>query len=200
MAPLAFIYLALPTLPSFAKELKFDLNHSQEPATRQKMHISDNCQWAKNQPTAMALVGSEGAAVVPHIQSVLGVVVLEGLQAAADPKPLDIEFLGSYGNYPKSIRPGKTLQPSPRRPLAITIAALPAGKDSLVIRKGDYLVIKADYQLYTYALPEMTIPSEGLLRFYLGTDDTLYTDPALTHPAHSGICSGSRNKGGANGR
>ena len=46
---------------------------------------------------------------------------------------------------------------------------------------------------HSYALPSITIPSEGLLRLYPGADDMLYDDAALTHPFHSGSCGGKHS-------
>lgn len=191
--------LILSTIPSFAQEPQFIrgrdsfihgvvLDRTSEQATRKSMGISDDCQWIKKRPTAMALVGSEGASVDPHIKSTRGVIVLEGLNNNADPKVLHTRFLSQYKNHPSSIPAEIAMLPGSRYPLAVTISATLAGEGDLIFQKGDYLIVHADGQLYSYALPEITIPSEGVLRLYLGTDDTLYYDAALTHPAHPGAC------------
>jgi hypothetical protein len=169
------------------------LDHTRETATRKKMHILDNCAVAKVQATALPLVGSEGAALIPHIKSTRGVIVLEGLIPNADSKPMDTELLNVYKNYPISI-PGETgMFPNPRHPLALTIAATLTGTGDLVFQRGDSITVRADSQLYTYSLPPITIPSEGILRFYLGTDDTLYYDAALKHPVHAGPCGSKKS-------
>jgi hypothetical protein len=170
------------------------LDHSLEGATRQKMQILDNCDQVKARATSLPFTGSEGAALIPHMQSGRGVLVLEGLVPNANPTPLDTELLSLYKNYPTSI-PGETTgaSPSPRYAFALTIAATLTGEGDLVIQKGDFLNIRTDGQVYAYSLPEITIPSEGVLRLYLGTDDTLYYDAALTHPFHSGTCGSKSN-------
>ena len=152
------------------------------------MKIADDCQWIKSKATAIALVGSDGASVDPRIHSTRGLIVLEGLKIGSDPKILHTAFLSTYKNYPTSIPGEMGIQPGPRYPLAITLAAALAGQGNLELHKGDYPIIHAEGQLYAYSLPEITIPSEGLLRLYLGTDDTLYYDASLTHPFHSGLC------------
>ena len=191
--------IVFPPIFSFGQEPQFIrgedstiygivLDHRAEATTRQQMQITADCSRVKRHATAMTLVGSEGAAVVPEIKSTRGILVLEGLRADAEPKILHTALLGAYKNYPNAI-PGEIgIQPGPRYPLALTLAASLAGEGELVIQKGDYVIIHADNQLYAYYLPEITIPSEGLLRLSLGTDDTLYFDAALTHPVHSGAC------------
>jgi hypothetical protein len=166
----------------------FVLDHSQEPATRDDMGIADTCDWIKAKATSLALVGSEGASVDPRIKAKRGMIVLEGLIPGSTPKILDTEFLTPYQNYATSIPGDIGMQPGPRYPLAVTMAATIAGQGDLMIQKGDYLIVHADGQLYSYSLPDLTIPSDGILRLYLGTDDTLYYDTKLTHPVHSGAC------------
>jgi hypothetical protein len=193
------LVLSAPAALSFAVEPPFilgqdaqihgiALDHSKEQATRGQMGISDDCSWIKKQASAIALVGSDGASVDPRVKSTRGVFVLEGLKANAAPKVLHTHFLSPYENYSMAI-PGEIgIQPGPRYRLALTIAATLAGSGDLVFQKGDYVIVHADGQLFAYPLPEMTIPSEGLVRVYLGTDDQLYYDAALTHPVHAGAC------------
>ena len=164
------------------------LNHTGETATRKKMRISTKCGWIKPQATAVALIGSEGSVIIPHIKAKRGIVILEGISPDAEPKVMDTELLGNYKNYPASIPAETAMLPSRQYPLAITLTASMIGQGDLVIQKGDSITVNADHQLYAYALPEITIPSEGILRLYLGSDDTFYYDAALTHPAHAGAC------------
>jgi hypothetical protein len=168
------------------------LDHSLEATTRQNMQITEACPNIRNRAKAMGLVGSEGASVNPRINSSRGLVVLEGLKAGQEPKILDTELLAPYQNLPLSIPAETNVFPASRYPLAMTIAATLAGEGDLVLQKGDYLIVHADGQLYAYYLPDLTIPSEGVLRLFLGTDDTLYYDEALRHPIHSGACGGKQ--------
>jgi hypothetical protein len=163
------------------------LDRLSEISTRKKMKILDNCVRVKSAPTAMAFVGAENAAVLPHMTAKQGAIELEALMADGGTKILDTELLGPYKNYPTSMI-GETILPSPHHPLAVTLAAPFAGEQDLVIQKNDYLGIRTDGLVYAYHLPPMIIPSGGLLRMYLGTDDTLYYDAALTHPVHEGFC------------
>jgi hypothetical protein len=200
--------LAFLSISSFADDPQFifgadsrihgiTLDRSAEASTRQAMQIANDCRWIKKQATAMALAGSENSSVNPRIASTRGAVVLESLRPGVGPKVLDTELLVPYKNYPTSI-PGETaIQPSLRYPLAITLAAMLAGEGDLAVKNGDSLVIHTDGQLFSYSLPEITIPSGGLLRLYLGADDTLYYDAALTHPVHAGTCA---PEGRAHGR
>ncbi len=195
--------LVFKTIPAIAQEPQFILGQdsrihgvaldaSKDLSTRQNMGISDTCSQIKKHATAMALVGSEGASVDPRIKSTRGIIVLEGLVNNSATKILHTAFLSPYKNYPASIPGEMGIQPGPRYPLAVTIAATVAGEGDLLLHKGDFLIIHADGQLFAYSLPEITIPSEGLLRLYLGTDDTLYYDSALTHPFHSSTCGGKQ--------
>jgi len=173
------------------------LTHYQDQTTKQTMGISGACRWIKSQASAMALVGSEGATLDPRIKSTRGVIALEGLITGAEPKVLDTVLLSPYKNYPTNIPGESGKMPGTHYPLAITIAAKLAGQGDLVLHKGDTLIVHADGQLYAYSLPNITIPSEGVVRLYLGTDDTLYYDATLKHPFHSGACGAVR---GAHGR
>lgn len=169
------------------------LDHQQEQATLSKMGITRKCARITKQPSALALVGSEGASLDVRVKSSRGLIVLEGLRPGVEPKILSTRFLGQYKNYPISIPAEFGMFPGSRYPLALTIAASLPGSGNLVFQKGDRILVHADGQLFVYFMPEITIPNEGLLRLYLGTDDSLYFDAALTHPVHSGSC-GSKNK------
>ncbi len=180
---------------SFADQAsEFIFDHSQENSTRHAMGIADTCARMNSQALANALIASEGATIDPRISSPRGVVVLEGLISGAEPKMLDTVFLSPYKNYPTSIQSEITTFPAVRYPLAVTLAAKITGEGGLVLRKTDRLIIHADGQLFVYFLADLMIPSNGLLRLYVGTDDHLYYDSTLKHPLHSGAC------GGANGR
>jgi hypothetical protein len=169
------------------------LDHQKELGTLSKMGISRHCARIKKQPSALALVGSEGASLDVRVKSSRGLIVLEGLRPGAEPKILSTRFLGQYKNYPISISAELGTLPGSRYPLALTIAASLPGSGDLLFQKGDQILVHADGQIYVYFMPEITIPNEGLLRLYLGTDDNLYFDAALTHPVHSGPC-GSKKK------
>jgi hypothetical protein len=170
------------------------VDRSQDTPTRQKMHIKNDCVYVKPRATAIALTAPEGASIEAHIKSSRGFIILEGLVAGAGPKILHTVLLSQYKNYPISIPGEKSMQPGVRYPVALTFAATLAGTGDLALHKGDTLSIHADGQLYSYPLPDITIPSEGLLRLYAGTDDTLYYDRALTHPFHSGPCRSKKSK------
>lgn len=169
------------------------IDHSNEQSTRDALGLKDTCGAIKQHPAAYAFVGSEGASIDPRITSSRGLLVLEGLRANTEPKILNTRFLGPYKNYPASIMAETVIFPGSRYPMAITIAASLVGSGDLVLKKSDYVILHADGQLFMYPLAEIILPSEGVLRLYLGTDDTLYYDAALTHPVHSGAC-GSRKK------
>ncbi len=164
------------------------LNRSLEQPTREKMHIADHCGYEKATASAMPLVGSDGATVIPHFQSKRGVVLLEGYIQGVEPKVLHTALLSTYKNLPTAIRGEIAMQPSPRYNLAIALAATVAGDGDLALAKGDFLTLQTDGQIYVYSLPEITVPSEGLVTLFAGTDDSLYFDAALTHLAHSGSC------------
>jgi hypothetical protein len=178
-----------PLTLGLAMEKPLVVDHSVEQDTRETMQIRENCRAIKARASAIALMGAPGAAVSPHVRSRNGLVVLEGLREGVDAKVLDTEFLGPYQDYPLSLRPEPVMQPAARYPLAVTLASL-AGQKELAFQKGDYLAIQADGQTYVYYLAELKIPAEGVLRLYVGTDDTLYFDRTLKHPAHSGACGG----------
>jgi hypothetical protein len=168
------------------------LDYSQESVTRQNMGISDNCSHIKKRASAIPLIGSDGATLDARIQSTRGILVLEGLAAGqATPKVLYTQLLNPYNNYPTSISGEFGMLPGSRYPLALTLAASLVGSGDLSFQKGDSVIVHTDGQLFNYALPSITIPSGGLLRLYLGTDDTLYYDAALKHPFHSGACGGT---------
>ena len=82
------------------------------------MGILDQCLFIKKQPTALPLIGSEGAFIDTTIKSTRGLIVLEGLRSSGDPKILNTRFLSPYLNYPTSI-PGETvMMPGSRLPLS----------------------------------------------------------------------------------
>jgi len=166
------------------------LNHSLEAGTRRTLKFSETCKRIKKHATAAPLIGSEGASVDPHIKSTRGMIVLEGLMPGAEPEILHTALLSNYKNFPSSIPGEMGKQLSPRYALAVTIAATVAGQGDLELHKGDSLVVQTNGQFYSYSMPEITIPSEGLVRLYLGTDDMLYYDSSLLHPFHAGACGG----------
>jgi len=159
-----------------------------EEKTREKMHISENCGQIKPHTSAIAFVGSDGARLIPHIKSTRGLLVLEGLREGAEPKVLSSQLLGDYNAYPRSLPGDPVILPALAYPLTLTLAATLAGSGDLIITKDDYVIITAARHGYAYHFPDLTIPNEGVLKLYLGTDDTLYYDAALTHPVHSGEC------------
>jgi hypothetical protein len=164
------------------------LDHSPEKQTRSTMGVSPDCDYVRKQPKALPMVASEGAWINPHVTSHRGVMLLEGLRPGKNPKLMDTEFLGQYKNYPATMRAETQMMPGSRYPLCLIITAAYVGEGDLVFQKGDYVIVHADGQLFAYKVPEITIPSEGVLRFYLGTDDTLYYNSELTHPVHAGRC------------
>src|SRR6185312_7477864 len=158
------------------------LDHGRETSTRNALRITDRCAFSRSTATARPLVASDDAMILPHLSSQRGVLVLDGLRPGAAPKTLFTQLLSPHNNDPISIAGEKGIQPGPRYTMALTFAATLAGHGDLAIAAGDFVNIKADGQVYRYRLPALTIPSEGVLRVFAGTDDTFYYDAALTHP------------------
>jgi hypothetical protein len=169
------------------------LDHNAEPSTLQKMSLKENCVWIKKQATAAPLMGAEDAMLISHIQAQRGVIVLETIRKNGAHKPASTLILGKYKTYPNAIA-GESTLPSRDYPLAVSFGSVLSGQGDLVLHKTDSISVKTGAQIFTYFMPEMTIPSEGVVRFYPGTDDTLYFDPALKHPAHDGRCTTTKLK------
>jgi hypothetical protein len=164
-----------------------DLDTRIESKTRGAMKILPNCIRAKNQATALPMVGQETATLVPHVKAHVGVAILEGILADGRFKTLDTQLLGAYMNYPGEMNAADPKSKA-KYPLAITLSAPFTSQGDLVFQPGDYLGLKTNGQLYAYKLPNLTIKNGAMLRLFVATDDTLYYDAALTHPLHEGKC------------
>jgi len=165
----------------------FTLDHSLESATRTKMKVSDQCDQIKTiRNTALMVMGDVTA--FPHIQSGRGIIVLEGLVEGAEPKVLTTVFLSPYQNYPQVLQGPQRSMPVQQYPLALTFSPTLVGQGDMTFQKGDYIAIRTARLLFSYPLPAVKVPSEGVLRLYAGSDDQLYYDKALTHPLHEGPC------------
>ena len=193
----AFLFLSVGIAsaadPAFVRDSRgiiqgLVLNGRQEQATRNILKILSRCIHMKAHPSAMSLVGSENSTLSVLTQARTGVFVLEAILSKNSFKTLDTELAGPYKNFPVSMPITPMALPAPRHAFALTIAAPLADQGSVVLNSGDVIRVKTDGQLYAFPFPAMKIPAGGMLRVYLGTDDTLYYDAGLTHPLHEGRC------------